>query len=296
MASPTIRLNAGNEMPLLGLGVLNRERPDLTSHAVSAALNLGYRLFDTASVYNNERDVGEAIKAADISRPDIFVTTKLWIGHYGYDQTIRAFHASLKRLALEYVDLYLLHWPYPTRFDLTIASYRAVEHLKEQGLIKSIGVSNFGPELLQGLLREVKTVPAVNQVELHPFFAQRELRVIHAELGIVTQAWSPLGRSVGISKTRLLGSTPLEHPLIQSLSSKYSKSPAQIILRWHIQNGITVIPKSVNEHRLLKNAKIFDFELAPGDLAAIDTLDTGRRFSLEPDAVVPGTYPTIVAD
>jgi diketogulonate reductase-like aldo/keto reductase len=292
MAQPHITLNNGIEMPVLGLGVLNREQPELTQGAVEAALAQGYRLIDTAAAYGNERQVGQAIAASGVDRSDLFVTTKLWLTDYGYDAALRGFDASLRRLGLDHVDLYLLHWPVPSDFAATIDAYRAAEQLLAQGRVRAIGVSNFGPSDLAALLDRVKVVPAINQVELHPFFNQTALREVHRRLGIVTEAWSPLGASV-----RRAGGTdeePLTDPVIVALAEKYGKSPAQVVLRWHVDHGFVAIPKSVHPARIAENVGIFDFKLTGDEITAIDSLDKGRRFGPDPATVHARTFPITV--
>lgn len=295
IASPRVRLNNQMEMPVLGLGVLDRPARDQTARVVEAALALGYRLVDTAASYGNERQVGEAVRSSGIPRSEIFITTKLWLADYGYESALRAFDASLRRLGLDYLDLYLLHWPLPTDFEATLASYRAAERLLGEGRVRAIGVSNFGARDLTSLMQRSEIVPAVNQVELHPLFAQGELRALHAQHGIVTQAWSPLGGSV----RRMRGAAaadPLAHPVVAELALKHDKTSAQIILRWHLEQGITVIPKSFRPERLAENLDVFDFTLAIDEIAAIDALDTGLRSGPDPEVITATTFPIKVED
>jgi 2,5-diketo-D-gluconate reductase A len=289
--SPLITLNNGVKMPALGLGVLGREARELTARAVQAAIANGYRLIDTAASYLNERDVGEGLVRSGIDRSEMFITTKLWLTEYGYDSALRAFDASLRRLGLDYVDLYLLHWPLPSDFDATVASYRAAEKLLAERRARAIGVSNFGPTHLQTLMERSEVMPAVNQVELHPFFVQREVRGAHQRLGIVTQAWSPLGGSVRREAGPNKAGDPLAHPTVVGLAAKYGKSPAQVVLRWHIDHGFSAVPKSFRPERIAENFDVFDLVLTGEDIAAIDALDTGTRSGPDPDVVHATTFP-----
>ena len=282
---PSIQLQPGVEMPLLGLGVY-LVPPEQTAAVVAEAIACGYRLIDTAAAYNNERQVGEAVRRSGVPREELFITTKLWIADYGYESALRAFETSLRKLGLDYVDLYLLHWPVPMRFDDTVAAYRAALRLREEGRVRAVGVSNFEPRHLEELIARTGAVPAVNQVELHPFFAQRPLRQVHRRLGIVTQAWSPLGgvlRRKGPAAGQPGGGDVLGHPVITGLARKYGKTPAQIVLRWHLEHGISAIPKSVRAERIRENIAVFDFRLAPEDVAAIDALDRGIRGGRDPE-------------
>ena len=256
---PLITLNNNIKMPQVGYGVF-RIPPEQTAGLVQTALQTGYRLIDTAAVYGNEAEVGQGIRSSGIDRAEIFVTTKLWITEFGYEQALKAFEASRQKLGLDYVDLYLIHWPVPTKFDQTIAAYQALEKLLADGLVRSIGVSNFTPEHLDALIEQTNIVPAVNQIELHPFLSQEKLRETHAELGILSQAWSPIGGSLRYSD-RLPEAVrdPLKNPTIKNLAEKYDKSPAQVILRWQIEQGIGIIPKSANPDRVQENFALFDF-------------------------------------
>jgi diketogulonate reductase-like aldo/keto reductase len=288
--SPLIKLNNGVEMPALGLGVLGRETLALTSGAVQIALDVGYRLIDTAASYLNERDVGEALARSGVPRDELFVTTKLWLTDYGYDRALRAFDASLRKLGLKYIDLYLLHWPLPSDFESTVGAYRAAETLLAEGRVRAIGVSNFGATHLANLLERAKVTPAVNQVELHPRFIQRDLRDVHASLGIVTQAWSPLAGSLRRFSDPNKQGDPLEHPTVIALASKYGKTPAQVVLRWHIDHGFSAIPKSFHRGRIASNFDIFDFSLTKDEMASIDALDAGARSGPDPEVVTATTF------
>ena len=257
---PRIALNDGRAMPQLGLGVW-RLSDENTPGVVGTALDLGYRSIDTASIYGNEAGVGRAIDAAELSREDVFVTTKLWNDSQGYESTLTAFDESLARLELEAVDLYLIHWPCPAR-DAYVDSWRALIRLKEQGRARSIGVSNFNAEHLERLIEETGVTPAVNQIELHPRFQQQDLRAAHERLGIVTEAWSPLGQAQA-----------LDDPVLAEIARYHGRSPAQVVLRWHVENGTVAIPKSANPARIAQNRDVFDFALRPEDHQAIGTLD-----------------------
>ena len=291
--TPALTLNNGVTMPALGLGVF-QSPPEETVTAVETALRDGYRLIDTAAAYDNEREVGEGIRRSGVDRDEIFVTTKLWISDYGYDAAQVGFEASLRRLGVDHVDLYLLHQPVPTHFDDTIGAYKAAETFLADGRARAIGVSNFSAEHLRGLIDATDVVPAVNQVELHPYFTQPALREVHAELGIATQAWSPLGGVLvyvpGADESR----GPLTDPVITDLAAKYGKTPAQVVLRWHIEHGFCAIPKSVKPHRIAENFDVFDFSLTAEEVAAIDALDKGVRGGPDPEPLSPETYPKVV--
>ena len=282
--SPLIRLNNGVQIPALGLGVYLSPR-DQTASAVRAAIGAGYRLIDTAAAYGNEAEVGEGIVRSEFDRADLFVTTKLWIADHGYDQTMRAFETSLDRLRLDYLDMYLLHWPVPSNFEATIGSYRAAERLLADGRVRAIGVCNFKPKHLADLDARTEITPAVNQVELHPFFNQLAVREANAARGILTQSWSPIG---GTYTNHPLDPGAvirlLDDPRIVQLAEKVGRSPAQVVLRWHIQHGLSAIPKSVHPDRIAVNIDIFKFELSQADMTVLDRLDTGKRNGPDPDA------------
>ncbi|RYU14354.1 aldo/keto reductase [Nocardioides iriomotensis] len=278
----TITLNNGVAMPALGFGVFQTP-PDETRAAVDAALALGYRHVDTAAAYGNERQVGEAIAASGLARAEVFVETKVWISDYGYDAALHAFDKSAGKLGLEQLDLLILHQPLPSRFDLTIDAYRAMETLLGDGRVRAIGVSNFMPEQLGLLMDATTVVPAVNQIEVHPYFRQSALLAYDDARGIVNQAWSPLG---GITFYRDSGHhSTLDDPSIGAIAAAHRKSPAQVMLRWHLQQGRQVIPKSVTPARIAENIDVFDFALTEDELATIDALDTGRRGGPEPTAI-----------
>ncbi|GHG30483.1 oxidoreductase [Streptomyces hydrogenans] len=267
---PSVILNNGVEMPQLGFGVW-QVPDDEAAKAVATALEAGYRSIDTAAIYENERGTGEAVAASGIPREELFVTTKLWNSEQGYDSTLRAFDASLERLGLDHVDLYLIHWPVPAK-DAYVDTYRALEKIHAEGRARAIGVSNFLPEHLERLTAETGVVPAVNQIELHPQLAQAESRALHARLGIATEAWSPLGQGRGL----------LDVPALVAVARKHGRTPAQAVLRWHLQLGNVVIPKSVTPSRIQENIDVFDFELDPEDMAAIAALDEGGRLGPNP--------------
>ena len=284
---PILTLNNGVEMPAFGLGVF-QSPPEETTSAVEAAIGNGYPLVDAAAAYGNEREVGEAIRRSGIDRSQIFIVTKLWISDYGHDEALVGFDGCLRRLGLDYVDLFLLHHPVPTDFDRTVAAYEAIEEMLAAGRTRAIGVSNFMEDHLGDLLSQVEVVPAVNQIEAHPYFSQPELRSLMAKRGISTQAWSPIG---GVYAYGPKNTSVLEDPVVVELAAKYSKTPAQVVLRWHIENGFCAIPKSVKPHRIAENIDIFDFQLARDEVAAIDALDSGVRGGPDPARISPATYP-----
>jgi diketogulonate reductase-like aldo/keto reductase len=276
----TLTLNNGVELPALSLGVFQTPA-DETRDAVRAALDAGYRHIDTAAAYGNEREVGEAINASGLS--DVFVETKIWITDYGYDETLHGFEKSAGKLGVEQIDLLILHQALPSAFDRTLEAYRALETLLADGKVRAIGVSNFMVDHLTTLLDRAEVVPAVNQIEVHPYFVQPEVQAFGSERGILTQAWSPIG---GITFYRDGEHTStLQDPVIGDIASAYGKTPAQVMLRWGIQHGRSVIPKSTKPGRIAENIDVFDFELTADQLAAIDVLDTGQRGGPEPDAI-----------
>jgi 2,5-diketo-D-gluconate reductase A len=272
---PAVTLHDGVEMPQLGFGVFLIPAEE-TQERVEEALGVGYRHVDTAAAYGNEAEVGAAIAATGVRREDVFVTTKLWNSEQGYDATLRAFEASLERLGTGNVDLYLIHWPLPER-NLFLDTWRAFERIKEEGGARSIGVSNFRIEDLQRLQSEAERLPTLNQVELHPRFQQAELRAWHADHGIATEAWAPLAQG-----------DLLEDGTIETVAAHHDRTPAQVILRWHLQVGNVVIPKSSNPERIRQNFEVFDFELSEDDVAAIARLDTGERIGPDPGSFSAG--------
>ena len=272
MHVPDVELNNGVLMPQLGFGVF-QVPDDQAESAVRTALVCGYRSIDTASLYGNECGVGRAVAESGVPRDELFLTTKLWNDDQGYQSALDALAASLRRLSLEYVDLYLIHWPKPT-LDKYVDSWRALEQLYKDGVVRAIGVSNFQPAHLQRLLDETDVVPAVNQIELHPHFQQKQLRDFDTAHRIATEAWSPLGQGQVLAES-----------VIRTIAAKYDKTPAQVVLRWHLQLGNIVIPKSVTPARIRQNIEVFDFELSGDDLRAFDGLETGTRIGPDPDEI-----------
>ncbi|HET6816839.1 MAG TPA: aldo/keto reductase [Mycobacteriales bacterium] len=268
---PTLRLNNGVEMPQLGFGVFLVPADEVVE-PVRTALDAGYRLIDTAKLYGNEEGVGRAVRESGLARDDIFITTKVWNSDHGYDNTLRAFDESQKLLGLDVVDLYLIHWPTPQR-DLYVDTWKALESLYADGRVRAIGVSNFNVPHLRRLLDEATVVPAVNQIELHPGFPQDELRAFHEQHGIVTESWSPLGRGHGL----------LDNPAVTSIADAHGKTPAQVVLRWHLQLGCAVIPKSTHAERIRENFDLFDVELSDADMASLSAISEPARIGPDPD-------------
>jgi diketogulonate reductase-like aldo/keto reductase len=282
-----LTLNNGVEIPALGLGVFQTP-PDETRAAVEAALATGYRHIDTAAAYGNEREVGEAIHNSSLARDEVFVETKIWISDYGYDETLHGFEKSAAKLGIDYIDLLILHQALPSDFDRTLEAYRALEKLLEDGKVRAIGVSNFMVDHLSTLLEKSTVVPAVNQIEVHPYFQQREVQAFDAEHSILTQAWSPIG-GITFYRDGNHGST-LEDLAIGSIAEAHGKSPAQVMLRWHLQEGRSVIPKSTKSHRIVENFDIFDFDLTNDELAAVDALDADQRGGPEPTDITLASF------
>ena len=268
--APLVEMNDGRSIPVIGFGVW-QVPDDVVVDATLKALEVGYRHIDTAYLYLNERGVGEALRRSGLDRDDIFVTTKVWNTDHGYDETLRAFDKSTGLLGIDEVDLYLIHWPTPAR-DIYLDSWRALIRLREEGRARSIGVSNFHEAHLRKIIDETGVIPAINQIELHPWLPQAHMRDIDARLGIKTEAWSPLGSG------RLI-----DDPVIAEVAAKHGKSPAQVMVRWSIQLGNIVLPKSVTPERIEQNIDVFDFVLDDADMAAIATLESGRRTGPNPD-------------
>ena len=282
---PRFTLNNGVQIPAIGLGVFQTP-PAETTRAVETALKTGYRHIDTAAAYGNEREVGEGVRRSGIARNEIFIETKVWVTDYGYDTTLHAFDKSAGKLGVDVIDLLLLHQPRVENFDLTIAAYKALEKLLANGRIRAIGVSNFTPAILERFLPEIEVVPAVNQIELHPYFTQSANAAANTAAGILTQAWSPIG---GI--THYYGSeaaSTFTDQTLVAIGQRHGKTPAQTMLRWHIQQGRQVIPKSTHAARIAENFDIFDFSLTDNELATIDALDKGVRGGPDPDQPQPG--------
>jgi 2,5-diketo-D-gluconate reductase A len=268
---PSLTMNNGLQIPQLGFGVF-LVPPEETKQAVTEALKAGYRLIDTAQGYRNEEGVGAAIAESDVPRDELFITTKLTNSEQGYDTTLTAFDGSMEKLGIDVLDLFLIHWPQPM-FDQYVDTWRAFEKLLADGRVRSIGVSNFEIPHLQRLISETDVVPTVNQIELHPQFPQDELREFHAEHGILTESWGPLGQGKGL----------LEDPNIVEVARRKDRTPAQVVLRWHVQLGCIVIPKSVNPDRIQENIDLFDFELDDADMADISKVRTGQRLGGDPN-------------
>jgi 2,5-diketo-D-gluconate reductase A len=286
-------LNNGVQIPALGFGVF-QTAPEDTIAAVTSAFEDGYRLIDTAAAYGNEQEVGEAIRQSGIGRSEIFIETKLWISDYGAEKAQIGFDASLRRLGVDYVDVYLLHQPAPADFEDTIAAYQVAEKMLQFGKARAIGVSNFSPDHVRRLMDAASVIPAVNQVELHPYFTNATVRAADKTLGILTQAWSPIG---GIHRYRPAGAGDadvLKNPVITDLAAKYGKTPAQVVLRWHLDEGRSALPKSVTPSRIAQNIDVFDFTLEPGELTAIDALDTGLRGGPDPELLNTRAFPKTV--
>ncbi|AYG04901.1 aldo/keto reductase [Gryllotalpicola protaetiae] len=291
----TLNLNNGVELPALGFGVFQTP-PEETVRAVEVALQTGYRHIDTAAAYGNEREVGEGIRRSGTPRDEVFIETKVWVSDYGYDETLHAFDKAIGKLGVEQLDLLILHQPATDRFEKTIAAYRALETLLADGRVRAIGVSNFMPHHLERLLAETSVVPAVNQIELHPYFTQPAVQQADAEHGILTQAWSPIG---GITFYPGFGDerrSVMDEPVLTEIAAAHGKSAAQAMLRWHLQEGRSAIPKSTNPARIAENLDVFDFELSADELARIDGLDTGVRSGPDPDTPRPERFAMVISE
>ncbi|WP_186575985.1 aldo/keto reductase [Aquibacillus kalidii] len=267
----TTTLHNGVKMPWLGLGVFKVKDGKEASESVKAAIKNGYKSIDTAAIYENEEGVGQGIKESGVSREELFITSKVWNSDQGYESTLAAFETSLNKLGLDYLDLYLIHWPTPAQGKFK-DTWKALEKLYKDGKVRAIGVSNFKEHHLEELIKDAEIKPMVNQVEFHPNFAQKELRTYCKEQGIQVEAWSPLKQGELLDDSTLI-----------KIGEKYGKSPAQVIIRWDLQSGVITIPKSTKEHRIIDNADVFDFELTQEDMEEIDKLDTGKRAFADPD-------------
>ena len=293
--TPDLTLNNGVTMPALGLGVF-QSPPEETATAVETALNIGYRHIDTAAAYGNERQVGEGIRRSGLDRAEVFIETKVWVSDYGYDQTPHAFDKAIRKLGVDQLDLLILHQPAPDRFDRTVAAYEALETLLADGKVRAIGVSNFMRHHLDDLLGQTDLVPAVNQIELHPYFSQPDVQKADAEYGILTQAWSPIG---GITFYPGWGEdrrNVLEDPTISAIAAAHRKTSAQVVLRWQLQHGRSAIPKSTNPGRIAENFDVFDFDLTAKQMSGIDALDTGVRNGPDPDVARPELFDRVVPE
>jgi 2,5-diketo-D-gluconate reductase A len=290
-----LTLNNGVTMPALGLGVF-QSPPEETAAAVETALRVGYRHVDTAAAYSNERQVGEGIRRSGVDRAELFIETKVWVSDYGYDQTLHAFDKATRKLGVDQLDLLILHQPAPDRFDRTIAAYQALETLLADGKVRAIGVSNFMRHHLTDLLAGTEVVPAVNQIELHPYFSQPDVQKADAEHGILTQAWSPIG---GITFYPGWGEdrkNVLQDPAIAAIAAEHDKTPAQVMLRWQLQHGRSAIPKSTNPGRIAENFDVFDFALTAEQLSSIDALDIGVRNGPDPDVPRPELFARVIPE
>ena len=292
MTTTNLVLNNGVTMPALGFGVFQTP-PEETTAAVAEALRVGYRHIDTAAAYLNEREVGQGIRESGLPRNDVFVETKIWVTDYGFNETLHAFEKSSAKLGVEQIDLLILHQAVPTSFERTIAAYKALEKLYADGKVRAIGVSNFMVEHLSQLLDATEVVPAVNQIEMHPYFQQRDVVALNAAHGILTQAWSPIG---GITFYRDGAKSTLQDETLLNIAKNHGKSAAQVMLRWHLQQGRSAIPKSTRPERIAENFNVFDFELAPDELDAIDALDTGVRGGPEPEMITSEGFGRVIPE
>ena len=291
----TVTLNNGLEIPAIGFGVF-QSAPEETVDAVRTALETGYRHIDTAAAYGNEREVGEGIRASGVDRDDIVVETKIWVSDYGFDETLHGFDKATGKLGFDTIDVLILHQPAPDRFEQTVQAYRALERLYADGRVRAIGVSNFMPHHLRSLLEQSNVIPALNQVELHPYFTQPDVQRADAEHGILDQAWSPIGGITfypGWGDERV---SVMDDPTIRSIAEAHGRTPAQVMLRWHVQQGRNAIPKSTNPGRIAENFAVFDFALTDDELARLDALDTGRRNGPDPDGTDTSRFDRVIPE
>ena len=291
----TLTLNNGVTLPALGFGVF-QSSPEDTTEAVRLALETGYRHIDTAAAYGNERQVGEGIRASGIPRDEVFIETKVWVSDYGYEETLHAFEKATRKLGVDRLDLLILHQPAPDRFEKTIAAYTALEKLLADGSVRSIGVSNFMPNHLDELAARTTVVPALNQLEIHPYFSQPDVRDADAARGILDQAWSPIGGITFYPGWGEKRASVMEDVTLKAIADAHGKSAAQVMLRWHIQQGRNAIPKSVNPGRIAENFDVFDFELSPEELAQIDALDRGVRNGPDPDGADTSRFERVIPE
>jgi 2,5-diketo-D-gluconate reductase A len=290
-----LTLNSGVQLPEIGFGVF-QSAPDETTEAVRLALETGYRHIDTAAAYGNEREVGEGIRASGLDRSEVVLETKIWVSDYGYDQTLHAFEKATGKLGFDQIDVLILHQPAPDRFEKTLDAYRALERLHADGRVRAIGVSNFMPHHLERLLAETEVVPALNQIELHPYFQQRDVQEADRAAGILDQAWSPIGGITFYPGFREGRRSVLEDPAITAIAEEHGRAPAQVMLRWHVQQGRNAIPKSTNPGRIRENFAVFDFALTDEQMAALDALDTGFRNGPDPDGADTSRFERVIPE
>ena len=290
-----LTLNNGVQLPEIGFGVF-QSAPDETTEAVRLALETGYRHIDTAAAYGNEREVGEGIRASGLDRDEVVLETKIWVSDYGYDQTLHAFEKATGKLGFDTIDVLILHQPAPDRFAKTLDAYRALERLLADGRVRAIGVSNFMPHHLERLLAETEVVPALNQIELHPYFQQRDVQEADRAAGILDQAWSPIGGITFYPGFREGRRSVLEDPTIVAIAEEHGRTPAQVMLRWHVQQGRNAIPKSTNPGRIRENFAVFDFALTDEQMAALDALDTGFRNGPDPDGADTSRFERVIPE
>lgn len=290
-----LTLNNGVQLPEIGFGVF-QSAPEVTTEAVRLALETGYRHIDTAAAYGNEREVGEGIRASGLDRADVIVETKIWVSDYGYDRTLHAFEKATGKLGFDTIDVLILHQPAPDRFERTLDAYRALERLLADGRVRAIGVSNFMPHHLERLLAETDVVPALNQIELHPYFTQPAVQEADRAAGVLDQAWSPIGGITFYPGFREGRRSVLEDPTIGAIAAEHDRTPAQVMLRWHVQQGRNAIPKSTNPERIRENFAVSDFTLTDEQLAALDALDTGFRNGPDPDGADTSRFERVIPE
>ena len=290
-----LTLNNGVQLPEIGFGVF-QSAPEVTTESVRLALETGYRHIDTAAAYGNEREVGEGIRASGLDRDDVIIETKVWVSDYGYDQTLHAFEKATGKLGFDTIDVLILHQPAPDRFEKTLDAYRALERLLADGRVRAIGISNFMPHHLERLLAETDVVPALNQIELHPYFTQPAVQEADRAAGILDQAWSPIGGITFYPGFREGRTSVLEDPTIGAIAAEHGRTPAQVMLRWHVQQGRNAIPKSTNPERIRENFAVFDFALTDEQLAALDALDTGFRNGPDPDGADTSRFERVIPE